>query len=134
MNETASSPAVDRATALDTVKRYLAVIADGTAEDIAALYAPKATLEDPAGSTPVLGRDAIAQFYAPIATLRRSTELLDFRATGGTVAFRFRIIVAVPGRTITTTPIDVLTVTDDGEISSMRAIWSEEDIEIEETA
>lgn len=118
----------------ETTDNYLAAIAGGSADAIASLYAPTATLEDPAGSEPVSGHDAIARFYAPIAALQRSTALLDFRASGGTVAVRFRVTVAVPGRTITTTPINVMTVTADGAITSMRAIWSEEDIEIEESA
>ncbi|MFB7890625.1 nuclear transport factor 2 family protein [Microbacterium sp. NPDC056044] len=117
----------------DAVERYLAAVADGTPEQIADLYAPDASVEDPAGSVPHEGREAIVDFYRPLAILSRSTRLTHFRATGGTAAFGFEVDVHVPGRRITTTPIDVMTFDAEGRITSMRAIWSNEDVRIEDT-
>ncbi len=46
------------------VQRYLDTVAGGTADDVAALYAEDATLEDPVGGGEVhIGRQAIAGFY-----------------------------------------------------------------------
>lgn len=117
----------------DTVERYLAAISDGTPDQIADLYAPDATVEDPAGTAPHEGRDAIVDFYRPLSVLDRRTRLKDFRATGYTAAFRFEVDVLVPGRCITTAPIDVMTFDASGRITSMRAIWSSEDVHIQDT-
>lgn len=116
----------------DTVERYLAAVADGTPDQIADLYAPDATVEDPAGSAPHRGRDAIVDFYRPLSILTRRTRLRDFRAAGDTAAFGFEVDVLVPGRRITTAPIDVMTFDSGGRITSMRAIWSNEDMRIED--
>ena len=46
------------------VQRYLDTVAGGKADDVAALYAEDATLEDPVGGGEVhIGRQAIAGFY-----------------------------------------------------------------------
>lgn len=117
----------------DAVERYLSAVAGGSPEEIADLYAPDATVEDPIGSEPHRGREAIVDFYRPLSVLDRSTRLQEFRAAGGTAAFRFEVDVVVPGRRITTAPIDVMTFDEAGRITSMRAIWSPEDVQIEET-
>ena len=49
--------------------RYLALVATGTADEIADLYASDAVLEDPVGSPPLQGRDAIRAFYATVEPL-----------------------------------------------------------------
>ena len=112
----------------EAVERYLAAVAAGTAEEIAALYTPEGTLEDPAGSQPVRGRAAIADFYRPISGLERRTRLREFRAAGDTAAFGFEVDVVLPGRVITTSPIDVMTFDAEGLIVSMRAVWSDDDV------
>lgn len=116
---------------LHFVKRYLRAVADGTAEEIASLYAPEATLEDPVGSAPISGREAIAAFYLPLQGLDRSTTLLECRARAGVAAFSFRVAVAAPGSTVVTSPIDIMTFDTDGQIRSMKAVWSEQDISME---
>ena len=115
------------------VERYLSAVADGTAEQIADLYAPDATVEDPAGSVPLRGRDAIVDFYRPLSDVTRRTRLREFRAAGDTAAFAFEVEVLVPDGRITTAPIDVMTFDIEGRITSMRAIWSNEDMRMEST-
>ena len=41
------------------VRRYLELVANGTADDVAALYASDATVEDPVGGEVHIGRHAI---------------------------------------------------------------------------
>ena len=49
-----------------TVNRYLELLAKANAEDIAALYADDATVEDPVGSDVHIGRQAITGFYSNV--------------------------------------------------------------------
>ena len=50
----------------ETVNRYLTLVAGGSAEEIAALFADDATLEDPVGGEVHIGRGAIRGFFANI--------------------------------------------------------------------
>ncbi|EOM76563.1 DUF4440 domain-containing protein [Rhodococcus rhodnii] len=115
-----------------TVARYLDAVASKSAAEIAALYAPEGTLEDPVGSEPVRGRAAITEFYAPLEQASRATELLSVRATEGGAAFSFRVTTTVGGATYEVEPIDVMTFEPgpDGDllITSMRAFWAPEDM------
>ncbi|GAA4485224.1 nuclear transport factor 2 family protein [Rhodococcus olei] len=112
----------------ETVTRYLDLIANGTSADVAALYAPDATLEDPVGTEPKHGREAIEKFYAALDAVRNTTELLTIRVSGNTAAFHFRVVTDTGEQTITIEPIDVMTFDDQARITSMRAIWSPTDM------
>ncbi|AYJ48321.1 nuclear transport factor 2 family protein [Rhodococcus sp. P1Y] len=113
-----------------TVERYLELINSGTAEAIAALYTADATVEDPAGTPPKVGRAAIADFYEGAAALDCTTTLLTYRESGQTAAFHFRVSTKLPDSTVDVSPIDVMTFDKDGNITSMKAIFSEGDYEI----
>lgn len=123
------APALDSTADIkEIVVRYLEAVAAGSAVDIAALYAPDATVEDPVGSEPHRGREAIAQFYKALEGAEVSTELLHLRLAGANAAFHFRVVTEVGDQTITIEPIDVMTFAPDGLITSMRAFWSPEDV------
>lgn len=108
------------------VKRYLDTVATGTAEDVAALYAEDATLEDPVGGGEVhIGRQAIAGFYKNTEGVDIETELLTFRSGGNEAAFTFAITV---GGSMRIEPIEVMTFTGDGQIASMKAYWGPDNI------
>lgn len=111
------------------VRRYLDTVATGTAAEIAALYHPDATLEDPVGSPAHTGRAAIEKFYSPLESARRRTELLSLRVSGGNAAFSFRVVTETGGKTITVEPIDVMTFDEDAQITGMRAFWSPDDVD-----
>jgi steroid Delta-isomerase len=114
---------------LDTealVRRYLDTCASGTPADVAALYTEDATLEDPVGGGEVhIGRQAIEGFYKVMEGADLQTELLMFRAGGHEAAFAFAITV---GGAMRIEPIEVMTFDADGQISSMKAYWSQADI------
>lgn len=112
----------------NVVVRYLGAVATGSATDIAALYASNATVEDPVGSEPHRGHDAIAQFYSALDGAQISTELLHLRVAGCNAAFHFRVATKAGGQTFIIEPIDVMTFDSDGLITSMRAFWSPEDM------
>ena len=113
------------------VQRYLDTVATGTADEVTALFAPDATVEDPVGSDVKRGHDEIRAFYASFESLTKTTELVTLRACAGQAAFHFSIVVELGGgATSTMAPLEVMTFGDDGTITGMRAFWAETDLVI----
>jgi steroid Delta-isomerase len=111
------------------VKRYLDTVVAGTPEDVAALYAEDATLEDPVGGGEVhIGRTAIAGFYGATANAEVATELLQIRSGGHEAAFVFAITVTMGETKVRIEPIEVMSFNGSGEITSMKAYWGPSDI------
>ena len=71
----------------ETVNRYLALVANGRADDVLTLYAADATIEDPIGSGLRRGHDAIREFYAGFQDAKKETELAELRISGREAAF-----------------------------------------------
>lgn len=111
-----------------SVHRYLELVDHGTAEELAALYADDATLEDPVGSEPKVGRAAIGEFYKVIEPIERSAQLVSLHAAGDTAVFEFRIVTVFGDTTVELTPADIMVFDAAGKIVSMRAVWSAEDM------
>ncbi|HEX5143104.1 MAG TPA: nuclear transport factor 2 family protein [Mycobacterium sp.] len=108
------------------VKNYLDTVANGTAADVAALYAEDATVEDPVGCGEVhIGRQAIEGFYKAMEAAELKTELLELRIGGHEAAFLFAITVAGAMRI---EPVETMAFNPDGQIASMRAFWSPENV------
>ena len=121
-----------RETALTAVERYLDAIANATTpEEISALYVGNATVEDPVGSEAQRGKDAIAAFFAPLTQATRETELLTFRHTGNSAAFHFVVRTHTPDGVVVIEPIDVMTLSAEGLINSVKAYWSPDDVRVE---
>jgi steroid Delta-isomerase len=112
----------------EVVEEYVRLVATGTADEIVALYAEGATVEDPVGSDVLTERDAIRAFYAGLEGLEQETRLIELRVAGGEAAFHFEIRTAAGGSTYTLAPFDVMTFDDDGRITTMRAFWGEQDM------
>jgi steroid delta-isomerase len=106
------------------VHRYLELVANGTADEVAELYAADATVEDPVGSEVHIGRHAIAGFYKNIENAPKETELLALRVAGHQAAFMFAITVGAGEHRVRIEPIDVMVFDSEGKISSMKAYWS----------
>ena len=111
-----------------TVTTYLDAVARGSSADIAALYAENATLEDPVGSEPRVGKAAITEFYGALEGGSQETELLTLRVSGSSAAFHFRVVTPVGDQVYEVEPIDVMTFDEDTKITSMRAFWSPADL------
>jgi steroid delta-isomerase len=95
------------------------------ADEIAALYAEDATVEDPVGGGEVhIGRQAIHGFYKNIENIPRATELHALRVAGHEAAFMFAITVGGDGGKMRIEPIDVMVFNSEGKITSMKAYWS----------
>jgi steroid Delta-isomerase len=110
-----------------TVKRYLELVANGSADDVTALYAEDATIEDPIGSELRQGRAAIHEFYAAFESAEKQTELASLRVGGNEAAFLWSLKVTAGDSGTVIEPISVMTFDDDAKITSMRAFWSPAD-------
>jgi steroid delta-isomerase len=113
-----------------TVNRYLELLATGGADEITALYADDATIEDPVGSDVRRGRGAVHEFYAAIENLSKDAELVMLRAAGNEVAFWWRMTVNAGDSRTRLEPISVMTFDGDAKITSMRAFWSPADVAV----
>jgi steroid delta-isomerase len=107
--------------------RYCELVTRGDFEAIALLYAESATIEDPVGSEPHRGRDAIREFYRASAGSVRLELEGRVRAAGreGAAAMVARPKVDPSVRVET---LDVMTFGDDGLVTAMRAYWSPDTI------
>jgi steroid delta-isomerase len=108
----------------NAVNRYLETVSQGRPDDIAALYAENATIEDPVGSDLHIGREAIRGFYKAVEGADAKTEMVSLRALGNEAAFFWRLMIG--GMTIEI--ISVMTFDDDGKIASMKAYWGPDNI------
>jgi steroid delta-isomerase len=122
--------AADRDRILETVQSYVDLVGKGTAEEVLALYAEGATVEDPVGSEVRTTRDSLREFYAALEPLEQETRLVSAKIAEGEAAFLFEIVTRVGDQTYTLAPIDVMTFDDDARITSMRAFWSNADMEV----
>ena len=112
----------DHETISATCLRYIELLAAADVESIVGLYAKDATLEDPVGTEPRIGIEAIEAFYrdtlsdgVPAATTG------PVRVAGDSAAFPFEVRY---GDDFVLPIIDVMTFTEAGKIASMRAFWS----------
>ena len=109
----------------ETVHRYLELVANGTADEIADLFADDATVEDPVGGGEVhIGKHAIHGFFKNVESAQRATELVTLRVAGHEAAFLFVITVDAGGHKVRIEPIDVMNFNAEGKITSMKAYWS----------
>jgi steroid Delta-isomerase len=106
------------------VNRYLETVSQGRPDDIAALYADDATVEDPVGGEVHIGRHAIRGFYTSVENVESKTEVVTLRALGNEAAFFWRLIIG--GMSIEI--ISVMTFDEDAKIASMKAYWSPDNI------
>jgi steroid delta-isomerase len=108
----------------EAVNRYAALLASGTADDIAALFTDDATVEDPVGSEVRRGRDQIRELYANIENYERASELVTVKVVGNEAAFLIRLTVTAGSRRNLIEGIDVMAFDDDVLITAFRAFWA----------
>lgn len=106
------------------VHRYVAALNAGDLEGIVALYADDATVEDPVGSAPQRGLEAIRAFYANSLKLQLSVALTgEVRAVANEAAFAFTVSFEYQGRKSVIAPIDHFRFDEAGKVVSMRALF-----------
>lgn len=108
----------------EIVKRYVQLVATGSADELTSMYTRDTTVEDPVGSEVRQGREAIHEFYSVIAQLERDSELISTTVAGNEAAFFWKLYVTGGGVRTQLEVIDVMTFNDEGKIQSMRAFWS----------
>src|SRR5215208_6878055 len=111
-------------TVADTVNRYIELLATGSADELATLYTPDATVEDPVGSGIRRGRDAIRELYTRVQKQDRTVELLSLHVNGDEAAFLARLTIITGDIHTRIDGIDVMTFDDEARITSMRSFWS----------
>ena len=111
-----------------TVKRYLELAAEGRADDVAALYADDATVEDPVGGEIHIGREAIRGFYSALPTTGAQAEIFTLRTLGHEAAFFWALTIDLGENKMRIEIISVMTFNGDGEIASMKAYWTPENV------
>lgn len=107
------------------LQAYLDAFNRGDAEAISVLYAEDATVEDPVGSPPKRGRQAILDFYREaIATGAKATLDSPIRGShgnGAALAFSVKVGPA------TVRVIDTMTFDASGRITEMKAYFGPDD-------
>jgi steroid delta-isomerase len=109
---------------IETVNRYVELVAKGRADDLVELYADDATVQDPVGGEIHIGRAAIRKFYTTIENLERESGLVTMRVAGHEAAFQFWLTLRTGDGGMRIEPIDVMSFDQDGKVTSMKAYWS----------
>ena len=111
-----------------TVNRYLETVSQGRPDDIAALYAEDATVEDPVGGEVHIGRQAIRGFYGAIENVKAQTDVLTLRALGNEAAFHWTLSLDFGGSGMSIDIISTMTFDEECQIASMKAYWGQDNV------
>lgn len=117
----------DAATIRSTVERYVESHTAGDVEGIVACFAAGARVEDPVGSEPHVGTDALRTFFATVHSMADSLELRltgPIRVAADQAAFPMQAISRIGDTTMEIDIIDVMSFDDAGLVTDMRAYWS----------
>ena len=106
------------------VHAYVAAFDAGSPDQAAALFAADATVEDPVGSPPHKGREAIRAFYA--ASMQTGAKLTlqgPVRVAADHAAFAFSVNLDWQGKQQRVDVIDTFRFNDANEVIEMRAFF-----------
>jgi steroid delta-isomerase len=122
---------VDAAWIRRCMSDYVSKVDAGDIDGILALYADDASVEDPVGSPPRIGRAAIERFYRDgLGQAAARAELTGpVRVAGRCGAMPFRVDLNWQGRACSIQVIDVMEFDEQGLIRSMKAYWGEGDLQ-----
>jgi steroid delta-isomerase len=112
----------------NTVNRYLDFVAKGQPDEVAALYADDATVEDPVGGEVHIGRQAIRGFYGAIENAKAQTEVITLRVLGNEAAFHWTLSLDFGGSGMRIDILSTMTFDEDGKIASMKAYWGQDNV------
>lgn len=111
------------------VRQYVDLIGNGTADEMIAMFAEQASVEDPVGTEIRTDRAAIHAFFSNLENLDRSSELLTLRVSGNEAAFQFALTFTAGDATMRLSPIDTMTFDESDKITSVRSYFSPTDFE-----
>ena len=113
----------DSAHMKQAVENYIKAISTEDFDMIREIYADNGTVEDPVGTQPHEGIDAIMKFYSALKGMGVKLELTGaIRCAGKAAAFPFQAKIGP----VTMEVIDVFEFDDQGKVASMRAYWGAE--------
>ena len=114
----------DPAAMTAAVHAYVAALNAGDLDGIVALYADDASVEDPVGSKPLVGIEAIRAFYARSTAIALQVTLDgEVRVAGNECAFPFSVSFVHKGRRTTIHPINTFRFDEAVRIVQMRAFF-----------
>jgi steroid delta-isomerase len=122
---------VDRSELKANADAYLDGLSRNDAAAIIALFAPDARVEDPIGSAPRIGLEAITAFYSVPRAISSVTRIGPLTVNGNFVGFQFRVRIEgqrsfgperTPGVPLELSITEILHFDDDGKIISMVAV------------
>jgi steroid Delta-isomerase len=112
----------DRDQIVSVCDRYVAAVQAGDPQGVLDLYADEPRIEDPVGSEPLVGREAVHAFYAQHSGVELRLERIGpVTVVGNRAAFQFRIEVPLGDTTLVMASTDIMTFDDDGRILTMVA-------------
>lgn len=108
---------------INVVNRYIDGINSKDLDTIKELFDEQATVEDPIGTDPHVGMEAVCKFYEGAFSAELKLESTGPVRCGGNAA-AFPFIVRTPKMEIEV--IDIFEFNENGKITSMRAYWGPE--------
>lgn len=109
------------------VEQYIQGLCEHDLDKVMALFAANATVEDPVGSEPKQGTEAITEFYKTAISSKIQAKLEGpVRLAGNYAVFPFTVNLDLGGSAMRIDVIDQFTFDEDNKIIGMKAFWSEE--------
>jgi steroid delta-isomerase len=114
---------------LAMVEQYIRALTEHDMAAISNLYADDATVEDPVGSEPLIGKAAIIRFYE-VAFSSGISARLDgpVRIAANHAVFPFVVELNPGNGEMRIDVIDQFTFNDDNKVIAMKAFWGEENM------
>ena len=110
--------------AVAVCETYLKSLVSSDVEAILGLFADDAVVEDPVGTAPRAGKDALREFYSgAVAGVADARLTGKPRLAGAEVAFPFEVTAGEPGNRVVIAIIDVFRFNAAGKVDLMRAFW-----------
>lgn len=114
------------------MKKYVDSFNQDEMETVLSLFAEDASVEDPVGSQPIAGKQALREFYGKVVNgntrIQLEGPIRGSHSNSGAMALQ--ITTSAEGKTISMPVIEVMTFTEEGLILSMKAYWGPGDMEI----
>ena len=114
---------------------YLDALVAGDLEAVLALFSPDAVVEDPVGSEPQQGQEALRAFYQIACdSVSKAERVGPPRIAGADIAFAFTITIGSAPNATCIDIIDVFTCESAGKVCGMRAYWGPDNMRAAEAA
>ena len=114
---------------------YLTGLVVGDLEAVLARFSPDAVVEDPVGSEPQQGMEALRAFYQIACDSVNNAERIGPPRIAGTdIAFSFTITIGSATNAMCIDIIDVFSCDSAGKVCGMRAYWGPDNMRAAEAA